>query len=170
MADDPNIIIGELAAAGIVVVLLWRCFSFIKKSTRTPDPWDAETEKKLHDPDAVEICHRCFTPVNPDGWFCEHCGSAVGPYNNLMPFIHIFSEGEVWRNGTTDRMRNSPLIPIGYFLISFSFVPLIIYRPFDSWILSVIIFMALLSYWSLLLKNFKRSKAKDAESPEENLQ
>jgi len=166
MSDDPNIIIGELAAAGIVIVLLWRYITHVRDLPRTPDPWDAETEQQLSE--AKEVCPHCLTEQPPTAWFCKGCNRAIGPYNNWMPYVQIFSEGEVLRNGTTDRMRNSLLIPIGYFLISFGFVPVMFY--YNSPLLNVLIFVSLLSYWSLLLKNFKRSKAKDAESSQETIQ
>jgi hypothetical protein len=37
-----------------------------------------------------------------------------------MPFIHIFSEGEVLRNGVNCKIRACPLIVIGYLLFSLS--------------------------------------------------
>ena len=62
-----------------------------------------------------------MTPQEPEAWFCKHCGAAVGPYNNLMPFLNVFSEGEVLRNGITHRFRNRPFIAFGYFLITLGF-------------------------------------------------
>src|SRR5438270_680281 len=92
---DSNLLVGEIALCGLVIVALWRLFVWIRESPKTPDPWDAEIENQLHEPDAVEICPHCFTAQQPDGWFCPNCGKATGPYNNLMPFIYVFSEGEV---------------------------------------------------------------------------
>lgn len=87
-------------------------------------------------------------PQEPGAWFCGNCGSAVGPYNNLMPYLNVFSEGEVFRNGVSSRLRNKPVIFIGYFLISLG---------------SYAIFAPI--YWFFLLSNLKRpaNEAKSAE-------
>ena len=122
-ASDPNLIIGGFAVGGLVLAGLWRFIVWIRDAPVTPDPWDAEVEQKLSEPDAQEVCPHCSTPQPPNAWFCAHCGSAVGPYNNLMPYVQVFSEGEVFRNGTSGRFRNRPLILIGYFLITLGTFP-----------------------------------------------
>ena len=162
--SDPNMIIAGFVAGGLVLAALWRFIVWVREAPTTPNPWDAEVERELSEPEAVEICPHCLTEQSSTAWFCRGCGRAVGPYNNLMPYVQIFSEGEVFRNGTSDRLRNSPLILAGYFLLSLNFVALIIFRPFHSWLLSLLTLLALLSYWSSLLKNLKRSKAKETES------
>lgn len=118
MPSDPNMIIGGLALGGLAVVLFWRFVVWIREAPVTPDPWDAEVEQKLSEPDAVEVCPHCLTEQPPTAWFCKGCGRAVGPYNNLMPYVQIFSEGEVFRNGASGRFRNRPFILIGYFLVT----------------------------------------------------
>jgi hypothetical protein len=109
----------------------------VRDAPSKPDPWDAEVEQKLHEPEAQEVCHHCFDPQPSTAWFCARCGSAVGPYNNLMPYVHIFSEGEVFRNGTSGRFQNRPLILIGYFLISLGsfsfFAPIYWFSFFLNW-------------------------------------
>src|SRR6185369_6005425 len=138
---NPDFIVGELAIGGIILVFLWRMFVWLRESPRTPDPWDDVTEKRLNEPEAVEVCSRCFKPLTSDRWFCEHCGHAVGPYNNLMPFIYVFSEGEVLRAGVSDKLRPRPLIVVGYVLLS----------------VSVYLFFAPI-YWFFLFKNLTRRK------------
>jgi hypothetical protein len=101
------------AGAGV-----WRLTKWIEDAPVKPDPWSAEIEREINQPDAVEVCHRCGTPQSPTAWFCPYCGSAVGPYNNLMPYLNAFSEGEVFRNGVTDRMRKNAVTIAGYFLYS----------------------------------------------------
>jgi hypothetical protein len=142
-AHDPNIVVGELALCGLFLGLLWCFFNWIRKTPISPDPWGEETEKLLQGPDAVEVCHHCFTPQSSEGcgWFCEHCGSAAGPYNNLMPFVYVFSQGEVLRNGVNDKLRSSPLIIIGYLLVSASAYT--VFAPV---------------YWVALFKNLKRHR------------
>jgi ribosomal protein L40E len=140
-ASDPNIVIGELALGGLALGLSWRLLVWARESPKTPDPWDDEIQKKLNDPESVEICHRCFSEQPSDAWFCEHCGSAVGPYNNLMPYFYIFSQGEILRNGVTNKLRTSPFIIAGYLLFSLSAYT--IFAPI---------------YWFLFFKNLKRLK------------
>ena len=141
MTHDPERLVGEVALAVFALVLLWRALVRAGQIPTSPDPWDKEIEKALHEPEAVEVCHRCFDPVTPDSWFCEHCGCAVGPYNNVMPYIHVFSEGEVLRNGVKDKLRQNALIVAGYLLVSLNLY--LVFAPI---------------YWILLFRNLKRQK------------
>jgi hypothetical protein len=119
------------------------------RSANQPDPWDAEVEQKLSEPEAAEVCPHCLIQQPPTAWFCKHCGKAVGPYNNMMPFLNVFSEGEVLRNGTTGRFRNRPFILSGYFLITLGI------NPFFAPI-----------YWFFILFNLNRPP--DEQEPAEN--
>ena len=154
---DPNIIVGGLGIIALVVAAFWRLIVWVRNAPVKPDPWDTEVEKQIQE--AQEICPRCSTPQSPTAWFCEHCGRAVGPYNNLMPYLQVFSEGEVLRNGTNDRMRKSPLIVIGYFLISFNFFVLAISMSRNSIVFCLVILSSLLSFWIALYRNFYRRDA-----------
>ena len=123
MVGDPNLFIGGVALAGLGLWVFWRLIVWVRQAPVRPDPWDAETERKISDPETKEVCPHCLTEQPPTAWFCSGCGRAVGPYNNMMPFVQIFSEGEVFRNGTSGRIRKSPLILIGYFLIALGMFP-----------------------------------------------
>ncbi len=155
--SDPNLMIGDLALGGLALAALWKLVTWIRDAPVRPDPWDGEVENQLQA--AAEICPHCSTPQPPTAWFCEHCGRAVGPYNNLMPYLQVFSEGEVLRNGTQDRLRKSPLIVIGYFLISFNFFVLGLSLGRSSVILSLVILLGLLGFWFSLFKNLCRSNS-----------
>src|ERR1700683_2792396 len=141
MTRAPERLIGEVALAVSAFVLLWRVFVRAGQIPTSLDPWDKEIQKRLHEPEAVEVCHRCFDPVAPGSWLCEHCGCAVGPYNNLMPYIDVFSQGEVLRNGTNDKLRQNALIVTGYVLVSLNLY--LVFAPI---------------YWILLLRNLKRQE------------
>jgi len=119
-ASDPNMLIAKLAAGGLLIGLFWRLLVWVREAPTKPDPWDVETDKKLSAEETPQACDHCSTPLSPVAWFCPHCGSAVGPYNNLMPYVMIFSEGEVFRNGVSQRFRNRPLIVIGFILMTIS--------------------------------------------------
>lgn len=152
--SDPNLIIGGFGLGLLALAVLWRLIAWVREAPQTPDPWDAEVEQKLQEPETQEICHRCMTPQEPGAWFCKHCGAAVGPYNNLMPFLNVFSEGEVLRNGVSDRFRNRPFIAVGYFLITLGFfLGLVLDYP----LLTVGIFSFFgLVYLVSVLRNLKR--------------
>src|SRR5258708_33321196 len=75
----------------------------------TADPWANEIEEEVNREEAVPLCHRCLAPQTHNGWFCPECGTTVGPYCNYLPYIYIFSQGELLRIGVTERIRsNSP--------------------------------------------------------------
>ena len=152
-ASDPNLIVGGFGLGLLALAAFWRLIVWVREAPRTPDPWDAETQQKISEPEAQEICPHCSTPQPPDAWFCAHCGLAVGPYNNLMPYVQVFSEGEVLRNGTGGRLRKSPLILIGYVLMtasSFAFLAPI--------------------YWLSLLLNWNRQPGEPKPAKEQNVQ
>jgi hypothetical protein len=151
--SDPDLFVAQIAIGGLVLAGFWRLIVWVRNAPIRPDPWDAEFEQKMQDPDTPETCHHCSTPQPPGAWFCSHCGRAVGPYNNLMPYVQVFSEGEVFRNGTSGRFRNRPLILVGYFLIS----------------LGMFSFFAPI-YWISLLMNLKRPDRPQKSVPEQNIQ
>ncbi|MDR3457820.1 MAG: hypothetical protein P4N60_10275 [Verrucomicrobiae bacterium] len=126
-ASDPNMLIAKLAIGGLMIGLFWRFLFWVREAPTTPDPWDAETDKKLSEPETSQACHHCSTPLATTAWFCPHCGSAVGPYNNMMPYVFIFSEGEVLRNSTSRNFRTRPLIIIGYLLVALGMTPILTY-------------------------------------------
>ena len=153
MPSDPNLFVGAVAVVCLVSVALWRLIGWIRDAPTSPDPWDADVERKLSEPETLEICPHCLTEQPPAAWFCRGCGRAVGPYNNLMPYVQIFSEGEVFRNGTSGRVRKSPLVLIGYFLVS----------------LGMFSFLAPIFLFSLLL-NWRRPAGEQKAAEEQNIQ
>ena len=159
---DPNLVVGYCAVIGVAGYLFWLLIAWVRNAPTQPDPWDAAVEKEIEA--APEICPHCSTPQPPTAWFCEHCGRAVGPYNNLMPYVQVFSEGEVLRSGTQDRLRKSPLIVIGYFLISFNFLVLGLALVKSSPVFGLLILASLFSFWIALFKNFNRPDSHQPES------
>jgi len=123
---------------------------WVRAAPLHPDPWDAATERAVEQAAAPEVCHHCAMPLPAGNWFCEHCGRAVGPYNNLMPYVNAFSEGEVYRCGVSERVRRSPMLIVGYLLISLSYL---IFAPV---------------YWFLLFKNIFRHPREATALPNEN--
>lgn len=138
---DPNLIVAGYAIGALALAALWKLIVWVRDAPVKPDPWDSEVDLQLQD--APEVCPHCSTPQPANAWFCAHCGRAVGPYNNLMPYLQIFSEGEVLRNSASRHFRNRPLIMVGYFLLGLTFFPLFL----------------LPVYWYSLLRNWKQPRS-----------
>jgi hypothetical protein len=115
-----------------------------------PDPWDAEITEKLKQPDCVPVCHHCFTPQMHDKWFCPECGTAVGPYNNCLPYVNIFTQGEVLRNGVRNHLTRSFLTLIGYLLFS----------TVEYWFFAPI-------YWYFFFRNRRQSLRRERADQED---
>ncbi|HXU78437.1 MAG TPA: hypothetical protein VN794_17820 [Methylomirabilota bacterium] len=136
--------IGALIIPGAVVLVAIVITVWVMSGdSLSPDPWDPEIEKLIQDPAAEPLCHRCLTPQSPIGWFCPECGTGVGPYNNYMPFVYAFSEGEVLRAGVLDHVRRSPVVVLGFLLYSAA-----VYAVFAP------------IYWYYLFSNFRRHPRK----------
>jgi hypothetical protein len=69
---------------------------------------------------AQPLCLRCLTPHEPTAYFCPHCNAAVGPYNNWMPYLYVYSEGQWLRDASVSPTRSPWLIHLGYGLLSFA--------------------------------------------------
>ena len=128
-----------LVFISLSVVLLWRFFHWIEETPATPDPWAKDFDDAVNQPDAVPICPRCLSPQEQDGRFCEACGSSIGFYNNLNPYLYIFSLGEVLRLGTGGSIQKNPVTVLGYLLLSVA--EFTVFAPV---------------YWYLFYRNLKR--------------
>ena len=148
MAPRVETIVVALVLLGCCVLIFYRFILWVMEAPRTADPWEKETQDALNQPEAVPLCHHCFTPQEHNGWFCPECGSTVGPYCNYLPFVYVFSQGEVLRAGVTERLRHSPLIVIGFILFS-----LIIFAPIAP------------LYWIFLFKNLHERSNPKTEIP-----
>jgi hypothetical protein len=167
---DPNQIVAGLGVVVLLLAGLWRLIAWVREAAPQPDPWNAEVERALAEPETVEVCTHCLTPQPPTAWFCEHCGNAVGPYNNWMPYVYVFSIGEVLRNGVMDKMRSNAFIICGYLLLSANFFFAIIVRSyFASWLFVCLTFGVLLLYWFFLFKNLSRSRELNPDEQPEGI-
>jgi hypothetical protein len=167
--DKAEFMIGILAVAAMAILSLWRLLLWVRSAPVHPDPWDEATETAVRKDDAVQICHHCLTEVPPGQWFCEHCNCAVGPYNNWMPFINVFSEGEVLRNGIFNRVRVGFLTITGYVFLCVSYSVTVLFATlYAGHSLNVLLFAvllaALLAYIVQLVRNFRRCKTGGIES------
>jgi hypothetical protein len=81
-------------------------------------PWSDELNEEVRGKTSAFLCHRCFTPQEHPGWFCPECGAATGPYNNMLPFVYIFSVGEVFRNGVACKKKPAAFVTAGYLFLS----------------------------------------------------
>ena len=101
-------------------------------SSDSPNPWPDEVDVALHEPDAVPVCFRCVTPCEDTEWFCPTCGAAIGPYNNVMPFIYIYSIGEALRSGVGPEAHFTRFRTVAYIAIGLAqfgvYAPLYLFR------------------------------------------
>src|ERR1041384_6959326 len=105
-----------LVAAAVYLVVRW-----VREGKPNPDPWELEGSDvgpSEGNASASPICVRCLTPHAETAYFCPQCGHAVGPYSNYMPFLQLFSEGEVMRSATDGSKRMTPFRMLGYALLS----------------------------------------------------
>src|ERR1043166_1296711 len=110
-----------VALLGILVIcsgVIYRFVVWIMEAPQTIDPWDKEMDEAVNDQAAIPLCHHCLTPQEHNGWFCPECGATVGPYSNYLPYVNVFSQGEVLRTGVTEGIRRNWLITVGYVLVS----------------------------------------------------
>jgi hypothetical protein len=152
LVEQPEVQLAVLMAIAVLGVGFYRLILWCRGLPTSPDPWDADIEKSLHEPDATPVCHKCFSPQPAGQWFCAHCGSAVGDYNNWMPYIYVFSEGEVLRNGVTEKVRVNALVIVGYLLLSLNY------------------FVLAPVYWYFFFKNLRKIKTENVgpEAPGES--
>ena len=70
---------------------------------------------------------------------------------HYLPYVYIFSHGEVLRAGVTERLRRSPLIVIGFILLSLSLFAVV--API---------------YWFFLFKNLRHGSKAELDVPPAN--
>ena len=136
--------IEALVILGVGAVALYRVWIWLRDAPYTPDPWGAEVGGALEDPESVPVCQHCLTPQEYNGWFCPECGSTVGRYSNYLPAVYIFSIGEAFRRGVTERIRCSPLLITGYALVTLCYFSLL--APIS---------------WIFLFRNFRRAAGQE---------
>ena len=131
--------IGVLVAIGIGGVILVRAFKIWFAKPATPDPWGPEVTAAMDEPNATAVCPHCQCPHEVTSWFCSECGRSVGDYNNLNPYLYLFSLGEVLREGTSGRLRKSWLTVAGFIFLSL--IEYVVFAPI---------------YWFFLFRNLSR--------------
>lgn len=133
-----------LLIAGLVTLLMWRFYLWLKEGAVAPDPWPKEVEDQLNQSNAFPLCPRCLTPQVEDGRFCAECGCPTGLFNNLNPYLYIFSVGDALRLGTSGSIPKNSFLIFGYLL--FSAVEYTIFAPV---------------YWYCLFRNLKRRQPEE---------
>lgn len=144
-----------VVAVAVVIVLafaVYRLVQHIRRLVPSPDPWEKEVEAAIEDESATSVCHRCFTEQEPNALFCPKCGTAVGDYNNILPWVNVFSEGEVLRNSLFDRLRVNVLTVAGFVLFT---VALGMITGIGLVLMPVL--------WAMFAKNVERSRLAESE-------
>lgn len=134
---SPEQTIATIAVLGIILGFIVSFLRWLFAGPLTSDPWDQTITEAVDAPESLPVCHRCLTEHSSVVHFCPQCGAAVGDFNNMLPFEQLFSEGEVFRNGTLLKTPPTFLRVTGYFLLSLAAYS--IFAPF---------------YWFFLFRNF----------------
>jgi hypothetical protein len=142
MLDDSPSPETVFAIAVLAALVAFRIVRWFQQAIPSPDPWSQEVQDALQRDDTLPLCPQCLAPQPQETWFCAECGQSIGPYNNLNPYLYIFSLGDLFRSGVTGRLRRGPLVVLGFLLLSLS--EYIIFAPY---------------YWFLFFRNLKRNRA-----------
>ena len=148
---DSERIVALAGAALVAGVAAVRCFQWFWNAKPKPDPWAADIDAKLEEPDVLPLCHRCLAPHALTDYFCPDCGASVGDYNNFNPVLGSFSLGELLRDGTFGQIKRTPSSIAGYFLL-----------PLGAGFLGSIYGLI---YWVLFLKNLSGSPLQPRVKP-----
>jgi hypothetical protein len=117
-ATPQERLLGALVLFGLGGWVAGRLFlAWFRKAVK-PDPWGAEVAAELATAAARPLCPRCLEPHAEADWFCRHCGAATGDYNNVNPYLYLFSLGEVLRRGTSEAFPRRGYTLLGFILIS----------------------------------------------------
>jgi len=126
MSPEMSMELGALTFLAATGVAIYRFSKWIMDCPPTANPWGADIEELLNRWETLPLCDKCLAPQEHDGWFCPECGSTFGPYCNFLPYVVLFSQGEVLRSGTMQRLRKKgPIITLGYMLFAFGTMALL---------------------------------------------
>lgn len=73
------------------------------------------------------LCLNCAAPQGGHRWFCPKCGFPGGEYVVLMPYLQIFTVGEVLRRGVTGPPEKGFAIKAG--LVVYSLTQYAVFAP-----------------------------------------
>jgi hypothetical protein len=116
---EPESMVLPLLGVASILVLICRIREIASKIP--PDPWSQEVDLAVRAKDAIPVCINCLYPQQGHRWFCPHCGFPVGEYNTAMPYLQIFSLGELLRRGVVGPPEKGFTLKLGFFLYSFEY-------------------------------------------------
>jgi hypothetical protein len=96
-----NPVLSSEATLALTVVVVLGGVGFARwfwRPASSPDPWGREVEDALEREEALPLCPHCLAPQERETWFCAECGSSIGKYNNVDPYLYVFSLGDFFRN------------------------------------------------------------------------
>lgn len=116
--EDRTKVVGLLACMGLAGYGVVRLIRWVQSGPVGPDPWSAEVAAEVEAENAVPLCQHCLAPHADGVDFCPVCGGPVGVYTNMMPYTYLFAVGYTLRLGTSGRFKRSPLMILGFMLLS----------------------------------------------------
>jgi hypothetical protein len=115
----PESIVLFFIGVTLGVKLIWKIREVA--SDVSPDPWSREVDLAVRAKDAIPVCMDCLYPQEERLWFCPHCGFPAGECNNVMPYLQIFSLGELLRRGVVGSPEKGLTLKLGFVLYSFEY-------------------------------------------------
>jgi hypothetical protein len=82
------------------------------------DPWPKEIDEAVRRPDAEPVCLNCLMPQERHFWFCRECGHPGGEYLTVMPYLHIFTIGELMQRGVVGPPERRFWVTCGFVVVS----------------------------------------------------
>lgn len=88
-------------------------------NTRSPDPWSGDIDRETRKRSAIPICTNCLSPQFGHHWFCPNCRFPSGNFVHVMPYLYLFTLGEVLRRGVTGPPEKGAFRKLGLVILSF---------------------------------------------------
>ena len=144
-------VVGLVTLAVLALFGCWRLARWLFEGKAGPNPWDEETERRIHQPDAVPLCTRCLEPYPAESRFCPNCGVPVDALVPFSPYSYVFAFGDMLRAGTTRRFQINWITVLGFLLLPLAFLPLLL----------------AFVYWFFFLRNLLKQRSEPVgNSPE----
>jgi hypothetical protein len=105
----------------VLAIFLAAAISFAREKIAggfPPDPWPEEVDLSVRAPDAIPLCIDCLYPQEGRPWFCPHCRYPTGEFVTMMPYLRIFSVGEILRRGVVGPPEKGLALKAGFVLLS----------------------------------------------------
>ena len=119
--DSGNIDLSSnlIMPLAIIMLLVMAVCALVHREYDIRDPWDDLLEEDFWEKATpLYFCGNCGALFDDRRYFCESCGSSVGYYNNSMPFLWIFSLGDLLMYCISPGFRGGRMNIAGVYLMA----------------------------------------------------